>query len=66
MSDAFRADPTISPRCHIPWQQMVIDSTGAVNPCAYYGSYGNFNKKLAISTFSQSTEIWNGGFNSEV
>jgi hypothetical protein len=31
------------PRCHIPWQQMVIDSTGAVAPCCYWGAYNNTN-----------------------
>ena len=50
------------PRCHVPWQQMMIDANGNVQPCAYRNNYnnpsphppcGNLNKQKLL-------EIWNG------
>jgi len=38
---------------------MVIDSTGAVNPCAYYGGYGNFNPNVGDLSSQSIWEIWN-------
>jgi radical SAM protein with 4Fe4S-binding SPASM domain len=49
------------PRCHIPWQQMVIDSTGAVAPCCYWGAYNNTNPPVGNLKTQTLEEIWNGG-----
>ncbi|MFL5241636.1 MAG: SPASM domain-containing protein [Gemmataceae bacterium] len=52
----------VAPRCHMPWQQMMIDANGNVQPCAYRNNYnnpsshppcGNFNKEKLL-------DIWNG------
>lgn len=59
MSKTFPIIPITSPRCHIPWQQMVIDSTGSVNPCAYYGGYGNFNSNVGNLNEQSIEDIWN-------
>jgi radical SAM protein with 4Fe4S-binding SPASM domain len=50
----------ITPRCHIPWQQMVIDSSGAVVPCCYWGAYGNSNPPVGNLSIQSIEEIWNG------
>src|SRR5256885_262161 len=56
-------DPTsnpTNPRCHVPWQQMVIDSTGTVAPCCYWGAYGNANPPVGNINENTLEEIWNG------
>lgn len=50
----------IVPRCHLPWQQMVIDSTGMVVPCAYWSSYGNKNRPCGNLNITPLLKIWNG------
>ncbi len=49
----------IVPRCHIPWQQMIIDSTGAVAPCCYWGAYDNLNSPVGNVKEQSIEEIWN-------
>jgi radical SAM protein with 4Fe4S-binding SPASM domain len=48
------------PRCHIPWQQMVIDADGTVNPCCYWSAYGNLNPACGNLNETPLLEIWNG------
>jgi radical SAM protein with 4Fe4S-binding SPASM domain len=50
----------IVPRCHMPWQQMVIDTTGAVAPCCYWGAYENDNGPVGNIRHQSIDEIWNG------
>ena len=50
----------IVPRCHMPWQQMVIDSAGAVAPCCYWGAYENDNGPVGNIRHQTVDEIWNG------
>lgn len=50
----------ITPKCHLPWQQMVIDSTGMVVPCAYWSSYGNKNSPCGNLNITSLLKIWNG------
>jgi radical SAM protein with 4Fe4S-binding SPASM domain len=63
-SDTPAAGPSVSkkrpPRCHIPWQQMVIDSTGAAVPCCYWGAYENDNPPIGNINEQSIEEIWNG------
>lgn len=56
---ACPAGPPVTPRCHIPWQQMVIDSTGVVNPCCYWSAYGNVNPPCGNVNDTPLLEIWN-------
>ncbi|MGF6309918.1 radical SAM protein with 4Fe4S-binding SPASM domain [Bradyrhizobium sp. i1.8.4] len=51
---------TITPRCHIPWQQMIVDSTGAAAPCCYWGAYENLNSPVGNVKEQSIEEIWNG------
>ena len=46
---------SVQPRCHLPWQQMVVDSTGYVSPCCC-------NQRSAIGNVNEQSieEIWNG------
>ncbi len=44
----------------MPWQQMVIDSTGAVAPCCYWGAYENNNPPIGNLKTQTVDEIWNG------
>lgn len=53
------AQHKIVPRCHIPWQQMVIDSTGAAAPCCYWGAYENVNLPIGNVKETSIEEIWN-------
>ncbi len=53
-------DRTCAPRCHIPWQQMVIDANGTVNPCCYWSAYGNLNPACGNLNETPLLEIWNG------
>jgi radical SAM protein with 4Fe4S-binding SPASM domain len=50
----------VVPRCHIPWQQMVIDSTGAAAPCCYWGAYDNLNHPIGNVKKQSIEKIWNG------
>jgi radical SAM protein with 4Fe4S-binding SPASM domain len=50
----------IIPRCHIPWQQMVIDSTGYAAPCCYWGAIDNKNDAIGNINEQSIEEIWNG------
>ena len=52
-------DNPITPRCHIPWQQMVIDSTGNAAPCCYWGAYENLNPPIGNINENTIEEIWN-------
>ena len=54
------SDRTWAPRCHIPWQQMVIDASGTVNPCCYCSAYGNLNPACGDLNETPLLEIWNG------
>jgi radical SAM protein with 4Fe4S-binding SPASM domain len=49
----------ITPRCHMPWQQMVIDSTGNVAPCCYWGAYDNTNPPIGNLNENTIEQIWN-------
>lgn len=49
----------IKPRCHVPWQQMVVDSGGDVMPCCYWRAYGNSNPILGNVNEKSLEEIWN-------
>jgi len=55
-----RRSNEFKPRCHMPWQQMVIDSTGAVAPCCYWGAYENNNPPIGNLKTQTVDEIWNG------
>jgi len=50
-----------APRCHMPWQQVVIDAAGMVHPCAYRNNYQNFsaNKPCGDINSTPLGEIWN-------
>ena len=50
----------IIPKCHLPWQQMVIGSTGRVVPCSYWMSYGNANPPCGNLNITPLFKIWNG------
>ncbi|MDP4092265.1 MAG: SPASM domain-containing protein [Bacillota bacterium] len=52
-------DKITKPRCHIPWQQMVIDSDGTVVPCCYWSAYGNVNPPCGNLNKQSLLEIWN-------
>jgi MoaA/NifB/PqqE/SkfB family radical SAM enzyme len=53
--------PANVPRCHVPWQQMVIDSTGYVAPCCYWGAVDNDSgEALGDINLQTIDEIWNG------
>lgn len=55
------APAAVVPRCHMPWQQMVIDSSGYVAPCCYWGAVDNPDG-ASLGNFNTQTieEIWNG------
>src|SRR3990167_2721579 len=57
---AMTATGACNPRCHIPWQQMVIDADGTVNPCCYWSAYGNLNPACGNLNDTPLLEIWNG------
>lgn len=50
----------LSPRCHLPWQAMVIYANGLVVPCAYWTGYGTSNPPCGNLNDSHLLEIWNG------
>lgn len=51
----------VVPRCHMPWQQVVIDAAGMVNPCAYRNNYQNLSAARPCGDINTTplTEIWN-------
>lgn len=51
-----------SPICYIPWQQLMIEANGTVQPCAYRGNYTNFTSIPPLGNVNNQTidEIWNG------
>jgi len=53
---------TSAPRCSAPWQSMMVEGNGVVQPCAYRGNYGNASMHPPLGNVNQSTleEIWNG------
>lgn len=58
MSDVQRI---CSPRCHAPWQQMIVDAAGTVHPCSFWGTYSNTNGLPSFGNLNDATleEIWN-------
>ncbi|MGE0257577.1 MAG: radical SAM protein [Alphaproteobacteria bacterium] len=62
MTQKFRTEAkTVSrPRCHLPWQEMIIQANGAVEPCCYWTAHGNANPPLGNINESSVEEIWNG------
>lgn len=55
----MHSNPKKVPRCHIPWQQMVVDATGAVSPCSFWSGFGNDNGLMGDSNSQSILEIWN-------
>lgn len=51
-----------APRCLMPWQSLMIDVTGKVQPCAYRGNYTNTENAEPLGNLNEQTleEIWNG------
>jgi MoaA/NifB/PqqE/SkfB family radical SAM enzyme len=49
------------PRCLQPWQTLMIDAAGVVQPCAYRGNYNNVVNVEPFGNLNQSSleEIWN-------
>lgn len=52
----------IVPRCHAPWQQLMIDANGNVHPCAYRNNYNNPSPHGPCGNVNRQSlqEIWNG------
>ena len=48
------------PRCHLPWQEMIIQADGTVEPCCYWTAHGNANPPLGNINELSIEEIWNG------
>ncbi|MBX9635073.1 MAG: glycosyltransferase, partial [Magnetospirillum sp.] len=46
--------------CGFPWQQMIIDLMGKVEPCCYFSGYGNSGLGLGDANRQSLEEIWNG------
>lgn len=55
-------DPARRPRCLQPWQSLVIDAAGNVQPCGFRGNYTNtVNAEPLGNLHTESlAEIWNG------
>jgi radical SAM protein with 4Fe4S-binding SPASM domain len=49
-----------APRCHAPWQELVVDSSGDVAPCCYWAAYDNDNPRVGNLNEQTFDEIWNG------
>lgn len=60
--DATAERRTFEPRCVMPWQQLMIDAAGVVQPCAYRGNYTNHSPRPPLGNINEQTleEIWNG------
>ncbi len=50
----------IKPRCHLPWQEMILSANGVVEPCCYWTAHGNANPPLGDINEASIEEIWNG------
>ncbi len=50
------------PRCAHPWQTLMIDAAGVVQPCAYRGNYTNIRNAEPFGNVNTQSlaEIWNG------
>lgn len=50
------------PRCLQPWQSLMIDVNGKVQPCAYRGNYTNTLNTEPLGNLNDQSleEIWNG------
>jgi radical SAM protein with 4Fe4S-binding SPASM domain len=50
------------PRCLHPWQSLMIEVNGNVQPCAYRGNYTNALNSEPLGNLNSSplAEIWNG------
>lgn len=51
-----------APRCLMPWQSLMIDVYGNVQPCAYRGNYTNTTNAEPYGNINEQSleEIWNG------
>lgn len=51
-----------TPRCSQPWQTLMIDAAGVVQPCAYRGNYTNTVNAEPFGNLNEASleEIWNG------
>ena len=49
------------PRCHAPWQQMIVDASGTVHPCSFWGTYSNLHNVKSFGNLNAQSldEIWN-------
>src|SRR5215207_2842886 len=56
------ANPQNRPRCLHPWQTLMIDVNGNVQPCAYRGNYTNTLNTEPLGNLNTTAlaEIWNG------
>jgi MoaA/NifB/PqqE/SkfB family radical SAM enzyme len=54
-------DKLDGPRCLQPWQTVMIDAAGVVQPCAYRGNYNNVVNVEPFGNLNESSleEIWN-------
>lgn len=46
--------------CGFPWQQMIIDLSGKVEPCCYFSGYMNSGEWLGDANRQSLEDIWNG------
>jgi radical SAM protein with 4Fe4S-binding SPASM domain len=49
-------------RCAAPWQSLMIEGNGNIQPCAYRGNYGNaaIHPPLGNANDISLEEVWNG------
>ena len=57
--EAWPPDKPLVPRCHLPWQEMIIHANGTVEPCCYWTAHGNANPPLGNINDNSIEEIWN-------